>query len=392
LSFTTWAYGLFIIFSSIIYWCLPTIIRKYFLLAASMVFLIYSSPSTFFLLLGMSSLGYVVSIKITNRRLLLAFSITVYLMVLLYFKYLNQLGDILTNITPWLNIESKITLPRPALALGISFFTFKLIHYLVERFKGTTVQGTYIQFLLYVFFFPILPSGPIERWPNFIRQTIESKGFQWKYLSEGLERIIIGLFKKLVLADILAIYADKISITGLSSNVYWVIVYAYAFRLYFDFSGYSDIAIGCSRIFGYKIMENFNNPYFKRNISEFWKNWHMSLTSWFTDYVFIPLGGSRSSFANTIMNTFIVMSLTGLWHGGSLNFLVWGLYHGAGLILLRFYNRFICPKLPVVYQSSRVSYLVSTLITFHFVVIGWVFFTTEIKHSFYVLKKLFVWG
>jgi len=392
LTFTTWFYGIFLIISSILYWFLPRRLRKHFLLTASMVFLIYSSPSTFLLLLGLSSFAYVVSIKITDRRLVLISSLTIPIMVLLYFKYIGLASEILSKIIPWLNIEPQITLPKPALPLGISFYTFKLIHYLVERFKGSTVQGNYIQFLLYIFFFPILPSGPIERWPNFIKQTIESKGFQWKYLSEGLERIITGLFKKLVLADILAMYSDKINTTGLSSKVYWIIVYAYAFRIYFDFSGYSDIAIGSARIFGYKIIENFNNPYLKRNISEFWKNWHISLTSWFRDYVFIPLGGSRGSFSRTILNTFIVMGLIGLWHGGAVNFVIWGMYHGAGLILLRIYSRLICPKIPQVYQNSRFSYLVSNLVTFHFVVIGWVFFTTDISQSIYILQKLFIWG
>lgn len=392
MAFTTWAFGLFLIFSSILYWFLPESFRKYFLLAASMVFLIYASPFTFWLLLGISSLAYAVSFKITARRLLLTFSLVVPLIALLYFKYLGLMGNILTKITPWPDIASKLSISRLALPLGISFFTFKLIHYLVERYKGTIVQGNYFQFLLYIFFFPILPSGPIERWPNFINQTIKPSGFQPKYLTEGLARIITGLFKKLVLADTLAIYADKINTPGLSSNVYWIIVYAYAFRIYFDFSGYSDIAIGSARIFGYRIIENFNYPYFKRNISEFWKSWHMSLTGWFRDYVFIPLGGSRGSLAGTIMNTFVVMGLTGLWHGASLNFLGWGLYHGAGLILLRLYNRFISPKLPIGYQGSRVSYLVSTLITFHFVVIGWVFFATNFKNSLYIIKKLFIWG
>jgi len=196
-------------------------------------------------------------------------------------------------------------------------------------------------------------------------------------------------FKKLVIADTAAIYATNLHSAGLGSNAYWIAAYAYTIQIYFDFSGYSDIAIGSARLFGYKIMENFNNPYFKRNISLFWKNWHISLTSWFTEYVFKPLGGSRVSFGRIILNTLVVMALTGLWHGAALHFIVWGLYHGVGLIILRIYNKTIGNKFPVGWRESRTLTVASILLTFHFVVIGWVFFAADFSQSIYVIRKMF---
>lgn len=394
MSFTAWIYGLFLVTTIAFYWLVPkTKIKEVFLLLASIIFVFYASPYYVLLLFSLSSLAYYLGNKVERRRVWLFIGIVISLFVLFYYKYQQLLQEILDKLKPWLDGQI-IFHPAGGLAipLGISFFTFKLIHYLIDSYNGKRSPGSYCQFLLYMFFFPILPSGPIERWQSFIQQTQDSRNFKWEYIFEGVARIISGLFKKLVLADTLAIYAEKLHVTGLSGFVYWIAAYAYALQIYFDFSGYSDIAIGSARLFGYRIMENFNYPYFKRNLSLFWKNWHMSLTGWFRDYVFIPLGGSRASFGRIIINTLIVMALTGLWHGAALHFVIWGLYHGVGLIILRLYGKYISDKLPKIWHSSKISGIISTFITFNYVVVGWVLFTANFRQSIYVIGKLLFLG
>lgn len=392
MAFTSWIFGLFLILTVAVYWLTPKWLKEYFLLAVSVIFVLYSSPFTAVLLLGLGTMVYLLGRRNMGKKTLLITGLVILLSVLTYFKYVGLIDEVLQKLLPWAGISLKISIPAFMLPLGISYFTFKLIHYLVDSFRGTRPTGSYLRFLLYIFFFPILPLGPIERWPNFLREAKELNGFKWEYLTEGFARIIIGLFKKLVLADAFAIFSEKLAAQGLSSSAYWFIVYSYALRIYFDFSGYSDIAIGSARLFGYRIIENFDNPYFERNLSLFWKNWHMSLTGWFRDYVFIPLGGSRGGFGRTILNTFIVMALTGIWHGASLNFLTWGLYHAVGLTLLRVYNKMVGPRLPQFWRNSKLAAGFGILLTFHFVVVGWVFFATDFNQSLYVLGKLFFWG
>lgn len=389
MTFTTWLYGLFLAGTFLIYWLLPLKWRSYFLLVASALFLAYSFPLHVLLLLVVSTLVFLAAARLEKRRFLLTVSILLVVGILAYYKYQGLLAELSHKLAAWLPGVPPLQVPQLLVPLGISFFTFKLLHYLIESYRGDRPQGSYRQFLLYIFFFPILPSGPIERWPNFLGQDREIAGFRWEYLTEGTQRLLTGLFKKLVIADIAALYAANLHSAGLGGRAYWIAAYAYAIQIYFDFSGYSDIAIGSARLFGYKIMENFNNPYFKRNISLFWKNWHISLTSWFTDYVFIPLGGSRVPFGRIIFNTMVVMALTGLWHGAALHFMVWGLYHGAGLIVLRIYNKSVGSRLPAGWRESRVLTLVSILLTFHFVVIGWIFFAADFSQSLYVIRKMF---
>jgi len=387
--FTTWFYGVFLTGTVLLYWLLPKGSRSYFLLVASFVFLAYSFPLHVLLLLVVSFLVFWAAKKLEKRHSFLAASVLFVISILAYYKYQALLADLSDKMVVWIPGIPVFKLPQILVPLGISFFTFKLLHYLIESYRGNLQQGSYRQFLLYIFFFPILSSGPIERWPRFLRQNRELRGFKWEYLTEGCQRLLIGFFKKLVIADTAAIYATNLHSAGLGSNAYWIAAYAYTIQIYFDFSGYSDIAIGSARLFGYKIMENFNNPYFKRNISLFWKNWHISLTSWFTEYVFKPLGGSRVSFGRIILNTLVVMALTGLWHGAALHFIVWGLYHGVGLIILRIYNKTIGNKFPVGWRESRTLTVASILLTFHFVVIGWVFFAADFSQSIYVIRKMF---
>lgn len=285
------------------------------------------------------------------------------------------------RFTQW----NTLTVPNIAVPVGISFFTFKLLHYLINCYRKENPPGTFRHFLLYMAFFPIFTAGPIERWPHFAAQN---PTFAGNHLYTGSVRILTGLFKKKVLADNLIIFASVLQGQEAGGWGYWLAAYAYAFQLYFDFSGYSDIAIGSARLFGYDIAENFNWPYLQRNISLFWKNWHMTLTGWFTQYIFIPLGGSRVSFLRTIFNTMVVMAVTGIWHGAAWHFMLWGLYHGLGLAIWRIYGRYAGGKPGHRWADALWLRGLSTIVTFHFVVLGWVFFATDFHQSLYVVSRM----
>lgn len=279
---------------------------------------------------------------------------------------------------------------------GISYFTFKLIHVIVDTYCRRIEAVRLSSLLSYIFFFPAFLSGPIDRYQNF-------SGFRrhWGTIAEqdvnyGLERIIYGLFQKFVLADYIRDW-----IIPVLGNIYqfpqgYVALCAamYSFQLYFDFAGYSNLAIGTARLFGYRLPENFNLPYLKRNLREFWRSWHMSLTSWLRDYVYIPLGGSRRSYCRTLLNTLVLMAVCGIWHGSTWNFLIWGVYHGLGLVAVRVYGSLLQTlpdarlwnQLKTFLKHSWFSYAVSLVMTFIFVAVGWVFFFNSWEASLQIIR------
>ena len=254
----------------------------------------------------------------------------------------------------------KIILP-----VGISFYTFQALSYSIDAYRGN-IKPTkdIIAFFAYISFFPQLVAGPIERATNLLPQFLQNRKFNYEQGVDGLRQILWGLFKKIVIADNCAIYVDQVWITygTQSGSTLLLAAILFTFQIYGDFSGYSDIAIGTAKLFGIKLMRNFNNPYFSRDIAEFWRRWHISLTSWFRDYVYIPLGGSRNGQWKTIANTFLVFMLCAIWHGANWTYMVWGLYHVALFIPL------------ILLKHSRLSTLDSPLLTFTLVTIGWIIF------------------
>lgn len=387
-SVTSLFFGFYLIATVLIYWILPAQWRKFFLLIASSVYLGTVSWALLLLIMLLCLFTYWIGRLVYLReryKLLLIVGIVVIAGILAYFKYTPLLTETINYAAKLLNRRLIIKIPDIIAPLGISFFTFKAIHYLIICYQRETTLKSLAEFINYMTFFPIFTAGPIERWPHFESQK---PVFQSGHIYYGVARIIIGLFKKKVLADNLVIFAGVLNVPGVSSWGYWLAAYAYALRIYFDFSGYSDIAIGCARLFGYDIMENFNWPYFQRNLSLFWKNWHMTLTSWFTQYIFIPLGGSRVSFPRVAVNTLIVMAVTGLWHGASWHFMVWGIYHGIGLIAWRVYGLSIGRLTGKGFRNSKIVLIISTFGTFHFVVVGWVFFATGLTQSLHVVSKM----
>ena len=279
--FNTLTYGFFLAFFFIAYWfIIPARFRPFSLLLASFLFFAYHFPIHTVLIVILTTIVYFLGLAIYHykngrtRKRFLVFGLILTLGVLAYYKYTKLVIQSINDLLILMNQTAKLDIPDILVPLGISFFVFQYVHYLVDIYRGEAPKTSYIEFTLYIMFFPTLVSGPIERFQRFNLQTHENtSSFKKEYLIEGISRILIGLVKKIVIADSLTPFTDGLQLTGLSSIEYWLAAYAYAFKIYLDFSGYSDIAIGSARLFGYKIMENFNWPYLKRNLSLFWKNW-----------------------------------------------------------------------------------------------------------------------
>ncbi|WP_236941097.1 MBOAT family O-acyltransferase [Flammeovirga sp. MY04] len=267
--------------------------------------------------------------------------------------------------------------------MGISFYTFQTLSYSIDVYNGKIqAEKNLGKFALYVSFFPQLVAGPIERASDLIPQLHEKKKFNFLNLKSGIFQIILGFFKKVVVADTLGIYVDSIYDNfeynfGLSLII---ATYFFAFQIYCDFSGYSDIAIGCARIMGFNFMENFKLPYFSKSVTEFWRRWHISLSSWLRDYLYIPLGGNRKGTFSTYKNLMITMLLGGLWHGASWNFVIWGFFNGLYLAIEKRFN------ITNFYFKNK---LISSFILFNLICFTWIFFRSEtIEQSFMILQNI----
>ena len=324
------------------YYTTPKTYKNITLLAFSLVF--YAWGEIFYIGIMILSIitNYVFGILISNEqnkgqsgKYYLVFAVFINLSLLILFKYVNFISDNVNILLSWINIET-IDLTPIHLPLGISFFTFQAISYIVDIYrKQAPVQKKIINLALYISLFPQLIAGPIVRYNHIAKQIVERQ-HSTKLFSDGVIRFIYGLAKKVLIANTLGEVAD--TIFSLDSNemtlqLAWVGILAYSLQIYFDFSGYSDMAIGLGRMFGFTFLENFNFPYIATSLREFWKRWHISLSTWFRDYVYIPLGGNRVPAVKVYINLFIVFFLTGFWHGASWNFVVWGLFHGAFLAL-----------------------------------------------------------
>ncbi|MEG2214500.1 MAG: MBOAT family O-acyltransferase [Oscillospiraceae bacterium] len=284
--------------------------------------------------------------------------VTAHLALLAAFKYLSPLAGAL-----------NVALPAIVLPLGISFYTFRGISYILDVKRGDTPpERNFLSLALYIAFLPQLLSGPIARYSSMSADIIDRRE-TLSDAAEGMTRFCFGLAKKLLIADALGPLADAVfAAPGLTLSLAWIGAIAYTLQIYFDFSGYSDMAIGLARVFGFSTAENFNYPYTARSVTDFWRRWHISLSSWFRDYLYIPLGGNRCGGARQLLNLFIVWGLTGLWHGAATNFLLWGLYYALLLACERFVRRNAQGKLP-----SPLQHLYALLA----VVVGWVFFRAD---------------
>ena len=306
-------------------------------------------------------------------------NIVLNLLILAAFKYYDFF---VTEFAQLFHIPTKGLLLRVILPVGISFYTFQALSYSIDVCRGK-IEPTndIVAFFAFISFFPQLVAGPIERATNLLPQFQKRREFNYDTAVDGMRQILWGLFKKIVVADRCAVYVDRVfsTYTEQSGSTLLLAAVLFTFQIYADFSGYSDIAIGTAKLFGIKLMQNFNMPYFSRNIAEFWRKWHISLTTWFRDYVYIPLGGSRGSKAKIIRNTFVIFLVSGLWHGANWTFIAWGAYHALLFLPLILTGRNRKYTLPVAEGRILPSLkeLGLMLSTFFLAVVGWIVFRAE---------------
>ncbi|MBK7838040.1 MAG: MBOAT family protein [Candidatus Obscuribacter sp.] len=385
--FTSLQYLVFLPAVVLLFWLMPKKWRLPMLLVASYYFYASFIWQFLALILPMTLFNWVwgkVLHKDHSNKTLLGVGIAVNLLLLGFFKYTNFFADSIGSLMPLLGAANPHWSFNIILPLGISFFTFEFIHYLFEIYRGNKPIDNFVLFALFAAFFPTQIAGPIKRYPDFVAQMQADNKFELKYFDEGIPLIVIGLAKKLLLADNLAIFVQM----GMehpsfySGPELWLFAYAFAFQIYFDFSGYTDVGRGSAMLFGYHIPINFNMPYIASNMADFWRRWHISLSTWLRDYLFIPLGGSRGGRWLTNRNLFLTMALGGLWHGASWNFAVWGVFHGLALIVHREFSQFKNGNLTLknfldIPAVAPVWGYLSMLLTFHAVCIGWVFFRIQ---------------
>jgi alginate O-acetyltransferase complex protein AlgI len=322
--------------------------------------------------------GMEASLAPRRRKLLLTVSIVANLGLLCYFKYANFFLQSLQQSLETVGLQTSLPVLQVILPVGISFYTFEAINYTVDVYRGRNrAERNLANFMLFITFFPHLVAGPIVRARDFLPQIHRRKHWDWPRLQLGVQFFLMGLFKKQAIADRMALFVDPVFANPnyYCSSAVWVATLAYALQIYCDFSGYSDMALGTAHMLGYKLAQNFNMPYGAVNISEFWRRWHISLSSWLRDYLFIPLGGSRGGTWQTYRNLLITMTLGGLWHGANWTFVVWGVLHGLLLIAHRA-GRDFCERRPWLDRLTTTwpAAVLGIVGTFLCVSLCWVFF------------------
>lgn len=363
-------------------------LRNAVLLAASYYFYAFLEWRYLFLLLSTTLVNYIVARQLGNtksesgKKKWLLFAVIFSIGVLGYFKYANFFVDSVLSALGYLGISPQLSIAKIVLPIGISFFTFQALSYTLDVYNGKMhSRKNFIDVALYVSFFPTILSGPIERGRNLIPQIEKYTALSLEGLVEGGKLFLWGLFTKIVVADRLAAYINVVyggNIDNFSSSTFLFTAIFYSFQIYADFSGYSSMAIGVGRMLGFKLMTNFQYPYFSTSIKGFWKRWHISLTSWFTEYVYIPLGGNRVSEFRWLVNISVVFLLSGLWHGANWTFILWGALHAIYYLLEHYFHRIKPAWLKSDKKSFRLfSDGVSVLLVFGLVTIAWVFFRVE---------------
>lgn len=381
----------------LLYWVLPRQGRNALISVASLAFYMYGAGVYIFLLLACIAANYAAGLAVDSERLadrpssrkaILVTAIAFDLGILAVWKYAGFASRQIESLSDALGFESTRIISL-ALPIGISFFTFHHLSYVVDVYRHSRkAQRSVVQFVTYIAMFPQLIAGPIVRYHEISEQLGDVKRDRFADFSLGFPRFALGLSKKVLVGDTVAPIADaafRTSSVDLTTGTAWLGILAYTIQIYFDFSGYSDMAIGLGQMFGFRLPENFDRPYSATSITDFWRRWHMSLSRWFRDYVYIPLGGNRGGEGKTYRNLFIVFVLTGFWHGAEWTFLVWGLFHGGMLIVERLTG------LGTARPTDLVARVGQRAVTMLLVAIGWVFFRAESMGSaLSYLKRMFV--
>lgn len=377
---------IFLPLTLLLYYLVPFRMKNYVMLAASLIFYAWGEPVYIILMILSIILNYFCGQDIYEKRdnaramkMSLMFGVVMNLLILGFFKYYGLLMDTINAILP-IDIPYRVL----ALPIGISFYTFQAMSYLIDVYrKEVKPQENVLYFALYISMFPQLIAGPIVRYID-IEEQLKERSINSTKFGEGAMYFIRGLAKKVVLANTFGSVYEQVAamqMGSFSTLTAWVGAIAYAFQIYFDFGGYSDMAIGLGKMFGFEFLPNFNYPYIAKSITDFWRRWHISLSTWFREYVYIPLGGNRCTPSRHILNLLIVWMLTGLWHGAQWNFMFWGLYYGVILILEKYLWGSKIEKLP-----SAVQHIYS----FVLVLFGWVFFfSPTLGYAGQYLKVMF---
>lgn len=393
--FNSWIFLIFFITTIAVFFALKrTKFWLVWILLASYFFYGWLNPLYVVLIAYTTLVNYFAGRKIESsvrKKTWLIIAIINNVFILGIFKYAAFAAE---NLNVLLHIVNpSLTIPEPGhlLPIGLSFYTFIATGYIIDCYRGTvSAERNIIRFAAFVSFFPYLLAGPIERAKNILPQFMSAPKFEKEHITEGLSLFVVGLFKKIALADFLALYVAKVYAEPADFNGLALLMatYAFAWQIYFDFSGYTDMARGCAKMLGFDLMLNFNNPYLSTSLGEFWSRWHISLSRWFKDYLYIPLGGNRHGRFNTYRNMVLTMLVAGLWHGAAWNFVIWGGLHALGRCVTRELEatRFYGELLPKIFKQ---------IFIFHFVCLTWIFFRAEtFGKAVTVLKGIFTtpWG
>lgn len=386
----------FFILVTTLYFALSFKNRWFLLLAASCYFYMCFVP-VYILILGFTIVvDYFAGIWIEGskgkrRKLFLILSLITNVGILVFFKYFNFLNENLSTALSSFGMKNPVPFLTILLPIGLSFHTFQAMSYTIEVYRGhQKAERHFGIYSLYVMFYPQLVAGPIERPQNLLHQFREKYEFDYDRITSGLRLMGWGLFKKVVIADRLAVVVDYVFDNPEQYNSMSLIIatFFFTFQIFCDFSGYSDMAIGAARVMGFKLMTNFNAPYQSKSVHEFWKRWHISLSTWFKDYLYIPLGGNRVRIPRWYLNLFIVFLVSGLWHGANWTFIIWGALHGVYLVIelmtknlrSKFHAKFHIHKVPVI----------PAITTFLLVSLAWIFFRANtVHHAFYIVYHIF---
>lgn len=386
----------------IFYFLIPNKYKWILLLMASYYFYMAWKPEYILLILLSTIINYFIALAMDKesieikRKKYLYISLVANLGILFIFKYFNFFADSINTIFNIFKVNASLPAVSLLLPMGISFYTFQTLSYTIDVYRGTTKAEKHFGiFALYVTFFPQLVAGPIERSDRLLPQFYEKHNFDYNNVTNGLKRMVWGFFKKIVIADRIAIMVNTIynNPTNYKGLPLIIATFAFGIQIYCDFSGYSDIAIGTARVMGFRLMENFNRPYFSKYISEFWRRWHISLSSWFRDYLYIPLGGNRVKVLRSYFNLFITFLISGLWHGASWTFIIWGALHGSYLVLEKMLSplRANLIKITKIDKVPLLHKLTQIITTTLLVMFAWIFFRANtISDAIYIIKNLFV--
>ena len=392
----------FLIFFPIVllgYFLLPKRMKWVFLLAASYFFYMIWNPPLIFLILFTTLVSYVGGIRIERsesksvRKFWLIATLVTSLGVLFFFKYFNFLADSAVSFVNLFGADADFVALRLILPVGISFYTFQTLSYVIDVYRGDIKSETHFGwYALFVSFFPQLVAGPIERPENLLPQLKEDHRPEAENAYFGLRKMAVGFFKKIVVADLLAEFVNAVYNNAGEATGLGVIIASALFsvQIYCDFSGYTDIAIGCARVMGIRLMQNFNRPYSARSIKEFWARWHISLSSWFKDYIYIPLGGNRCSMPRRYFNIFVVFFVSGFWHGASWTFVLWGVLHGVYQIIggiTKPWRMKLYEKLKINTDSAAFAWGQRT-VTFILVALSWLLFRANAITDTGILTKV----